>query len=322
LQIFRKKPKRVGLALGAGSARGLAHIGVLKVLERENIPIKVIAGTSAGALTGGLFAAGKTAEELEDIVVYADLRLWTKLFLPTFPRGGLVDGKRVSEFLATLIDDIEIEALPIKYAAVATDFVTGEEVVIRRGPLREAIRASTSIPGMFSPPWHDDRLLCDGGLVNPVPVDVCRQLGADFVIAVNVNPRLSISAKEIAVHSVKTPQPSKKEESFEDKILHIVERFNKEGDWTSRIRDWLESREEGKTPKSPYNLFEALTQAFGIVYARNLYQRSKQAKPDFIIEPDTSLFSGMDYDKGEDLIMEGEVCTIAKMRDIRKRLKI
>ena len=321
LRIFSKKPTCIGLALGAGSARGLAHIGVLKVLESEKIPIGVIAGTSAGSLVGGLFAAGKTASEMEDLIINADLRLWAKVFLPTFPRGGLVDGKRVSEFLATLIDDIEIEALPIKYAAVATDFLSAEQVVIRQGPLREAIRASTSIPGMFSPPWHNKRLLCDGGLVNPVPVDVCRQLGSDFVIAVNVNPRMSIATQEIAVQSIRGSEQRKKEESYEDKILSIVERFNKDGDWVARVRDWFDARDEDKTQKSPYGLFEAITQAFSIVYARNLYYRSKRAKPDFIIEPDTSIFSGMDWDKGEDMIMEGEMSTIAKMRDIKKRVK-
>ena len=322
LRLFIKKPKRIGLALGAGSARGLAHIGVLKILESEKVPISVIAGTSAGALVGGLFAAGKTAAELENTIVNADLRLWAKVFLPTFPRGGLVDGKRVSEFIATLIGDVKIEQLPIKYAAVATDFISGEEVVIRQGPLREAIRASTSLPGMFSPPWQNERLLCDGGLVNPVPVDVCRQLGADFVIAVNVNPRLSIAATEVIVQPVQSIEHAEKEETLEDKLLKLVKRFNKDGDVVMRIRNWLESWDEGKTPKSPFGFFEALTQSFSIVYARNLFQRSKQAEPDIILEPDTHTFSGMDYDKGEDLIKVGEVCALAKIREIKQRAKL
>jgi NTE family protein len=321
IRLFTKKPKCIGLALGAGSARGLAHIGVLKVIEREKIPISVIAGTSAGSLIGGLFAAGKSTTELEDLIVDADLRLWTKVFLPTFPRGGLVDGKRISEFAATLIGNVEIEALPIRYAAVATDFISGEEVVIRQGPLREAIRASTSLPGIFSPLWHNKHLLCDGGLVNPVPVDICRQLGADFVIAVNVNPRQSIAATEIAVQSDSLAEQTKKGETLEEKLLGLVERIHKDGDLVITIRNWLESRDEGKILKSPFGLFEALTRSFSIVYARNLFQRSKQAKPEIILEPDTRAFSGMDFDKGEDLIKLGEVCAGPKMGEIKQRIK-
>lgn len=180
----------IGLALSSGGSRGSAHAGVLKVLTRHDIPIDIITGTSMGAMVGGAFAAGISAKEIEEQWLRTDWKRMLRSFMPTFPRFGWSSGEGVRMMLHGLLGDTSVEELSIKFAAVATDIETGEEVIIREGPLVDAIRASCSIPGLFIPvKWEvqpTGRFLVDGSLSNPLPVDVARQLGAETVIAVDV----------------------------------------------------------------------------------------------------------------------------------------
>jgi len=180
--------KKVGLALGSGGARGAAHVGVLKVLEREGIKVSAIAGSSIGAMVGGAYAAGIPLSRIEEEWMTTSRTRLFRSFLPTFPRAGLSSGAGLRRYLREILGDVRIEELPIPFAAVATDLDTGEPVVLRKGPLVEAIRASTAIPGIFQPGRWEGRLLVDGGLVEPLPIRVCRELGADIVIAVDTNP--------------------------------------------------------------------------------------------------------------------------------------
>jgi len=178
--------KKIGLALGSGAARGFAHIGTIKVLEENRIPISVVAGTSMGALIGALYAAGLSGNDLEEIACNVNLKTIAKLFVPTPSLGGLVNGSRIQELLQSLVGDVNIRSLRIPFAAVAVDIESAEEVIIKDGSLIGAIRASISLPGIFTAANYQNRFLVDGGLLNPVPVDVVRDMGADFVIAVNV----------------------------------------------------------------------------------------------------------------------------------------
>lgn len=181
--------KKIGLALGGGAARGLAHIGVLEVLEREGIPIDLITGTSAGALVGAFYAQGKDAALIKQMVLQFSWRKLAPLVDPSLPTRGLIKGKKVKDLIELFIGgDTKFSDLKIPLACVATDINTGEEVVIDRGSVTEALRASISIPGLFVIVHHEGRHLVDGQLVNPVPVSVARRMGADFVIAVNVIP--------------------------------------------------------------------------------------------------------------------------------------
>ena len=177
---------RIGLALGAGAARGWAHIGVLRALAENDIEPDVVCGTSAGALVGGIYAAGKL-DQLEDWVRSLTRRDVFALFDFTIARGGAVGGRRLMELYRERIGDPDIEALPRRFAAVATDLQSGAEMWLQNGSLLTAIRASISIPGLFTPVLREDRWLVDGGLVNPVPVSLCRALGAEIVIAVDLN---------------------------------------------------------------------------------------------------------------------------------------
>jgi len=182
--------QKVGLALSGGTARGLAHIGVLAVLEKEGIPIDMIAGTSVGAIVGSLYAArGGGANQIKKLFLDMDRPKLARFIDPSLPRSGFIRGKKIRDTLASFAGgDIKFSDLKIPFACVATDIDTGEEVVIDRGVVSEAVRASISLPGIFTVARRGSRYLVDGGLVNPVPVSLARRMGADFVIAVNVIP--------------------------------------------------------------------------------------------------------------------------------------
>jgi NTE family protein len=177
---------RIGLALGSGSARGLAHIGVLRALKEANIEVDLVAGTSMGAVIGAVFASGKL-DGLSARLCNLDWPGIVALLDPVFPRSGLIDGQRVAEFVRAHVPSAHIESLLLPFAAVATDLMTGEAVVATAGDLTEAVRASIAVPGIVTPVRSNGRILVDGGLVNPVPVRVARAMGADLVIAVDLN---------------------------------------------------------------------------------------------------------------------------------------
>lgn len=177
---------RLGIALGGGAARGWAHVGVLKALAEHGIEPDIICGTSIGAMVGGMYTAGRL-REFEDWVVRLTRRDVFSLLDFRLSGGGPLAGKRLMDLYRERLGDITIEDLPRQYAAVATDLKTGSEVWLQRGSLLTAIRASISIPGVFTPVLVRGRWLVDGGLVNPVPVSLCRALGADLVIAVDLN---------------------------------------------------------------------------------------------------------------------------------------
>ncbi len=174
----------VGLALGGGGGRGIAHIGVLAELESARVPVHVIAGTSAGSLVGVLYAAGLSPEQM---LALAMRTKWSDLVQLTMPRVGLVSAARMENLLNEILHNAKLEELPVKVAAVACDLYTGREVVLRQGNAAHAIKASCAVPGIFSPVPHGDALLADGGIVNGVPVDVVRGMNANLIIAVRLH---------------------------------------------------------------------------------------------------------------------------------------
>jgi NTE family protein len=178
--------KKVGLVLGGGAARGLAHLGVLEVLEREGIPIDMIAGTSIGAIVGAFYAHSKDIPLMENLAreVGANrLRLFGDIGIP---RTGIIRWNRIETRLKKIIGDVNIEDLSIPFACVASDIDNGEEVTFKSGPLWDAIRASATVPGVLALNESYERHLVDGGVLNPVPVSTVKAMGADFIIAVNV----------------------------------------------------------------------------------------------------------------------------------------
>jgi NTE family protein len=186
--MAKKDRIKIGYALGGGAARGLSHIGVLKVLEEHGIYPDIIAGTSLGAIVGALYAGGYRPVDIEQLVLGLDWKKLMHLVDMILPRSGILQGKRVVVLLRSVLGDLTFAQLRWEYACVATDITNGKQVVLRDGSLIDAIRASISIPGIFTPVEIKGRFLVDGGLVNSVPVSVCRDMGAGYVIGVNVVP--------------------------------------------------------------------------------------------------------------------------------------
>lgn len=182
--------KKVGLVLGGGGARGYAHIGVLKVIEKYNIPVDFIVGSSMGSIIGACYAAGMPIEEIEKTASNMSHLEFLQLLDFNFPRKGLISGKILERYFDELIDGKTFKDLKIPFVVTATDIVTGREIVIKEGSVAKAIRASISIPGIFVPVKHDKYILADGSIVNFLPVNVAKAIGADIVIAVDVSSEI------------------------------------------------------------------------------------------------------------------------------------
>lgn len=197
--------KRIALALGSGSARGMAHIGVIQRLRERGIEPDIVCGTSAGALVAAVHACDKLDDFANwvsgltnsDILHFMDIRLLAS--------GGVAHGGRLIDFFKEHYGNPNIEDLPMRFAAVATDLYRGRETWLQEGPVWDAVRASIAIPGILVPVAQDNHWLVDGGLVNPIPVSVCRALGAETIIAVNLNSTLIGKAPP---RPTRTPQPS------------------------------------------------------------------------------------------------------------------
>ena len=176
------RPK-VGLALGSGGARGFAHIGIIKILKEENIPIDYIAGSSIGAIIACLYGAGLDINRLYTISKFFKRKYYLDY---TVPKMGFIAGNKVKELIQLFTYGRKLEELDIPVCVVATDLLSGEKIVFSKGPIAPAVRASISIPGIFVPEKVNGRLLVDGGVVDRVPVTVLKEMGADIVIGVDV----------------------------------------------------------------------------------------------------------------------------------------
>jgi NTE family protein len=304
----KTKAPRIGLALGSGGARGSAHTGVLKVLEAEGIDVSVVAGSSIGALIGATLAVGLPAEDIEQEWLATGARRLFRSFLPTFARAGFSSGHELRKIMAELLGDIRIEDLPLPYAAVTCDIDTGEAVVLRQGPLVDAIRASTAIPGVFCPVRWGDRLLVDGGLVDPVPIAVCRDLGADFVIAVDITPQ---------------PVPTTpRGRNVWNRIGEQIRDGLSQPDWIpSSLTELLDSifRERPELDRPLPGVYSILNQSVAILLQEVLRQKLILHPPDLLIRPDLKL-SVMSYLQAKDGIEAGIRAAEEAMPELRRRL--
>jgi NTE family protein len=194
---------RLGLALGCGSARGWAHIGVVSALAEFGLHPEVVVGASVGALVAAASATARLDALASWACALTQREVW-RLVDTRFRGGGVMTGNRLMDEIAKHIGDPLIEEMELRFAAVATDLHTGEEVWIQQGPVMAAVRASSGVPGLFTPTWYLDRWLIDGGVVNPLPVSVCRSLGAELIIAVD----LGRSVSQGDPHVLRQTQPS------------------------------------------------------------------------------------------------------------------
>jgi NTE family protein len=299
---------KIGLALGSGGARGAAHTGVLKVLQDEGIPISVVSGSSIGSLIGATMAVGIPLEQVEQEWLETSAARVFRSFLPTFPRAGLSSGNELRKYLTQLLGDIRIEDLDMPYAAVACDMDTGESVVLREGSLVSAVRASTAIPGIFHPERLGDRLLVDGGLVDPVPIQVCRDLGADFVIAVDITPK-------------PVPTTSKGRHVWNRIGDHLKEELAQPSWIPGSLTELLESafQEKPELDRPLPGLYSILNQSVSILLQEVLRQKLIISPPDILIRPNLA-FSMMAYQHAEAGIEEGIRAAQALLPELRMKL--
>jgi NTE family protein len=289
------RPK-IGLALGAGAARGWSHIGVLRELEENGVRPDIVAGTSIGAVVGGCYAAGKLDQVEKFALSLTKRRVFAMMDL-SFSGASLISGARLRAALEQELKGFLIEDLPIPFAAVATEVGTGHEVWLQRGPLDVAIRASYALPGIFEPVRIGARYLFDGALVNPVPVTVCRALGADFVIAVNVVAdtmyRSSVIQNLSAIAS--DVEPAAKEPPREASGNPLDQLAS----------SWGLLPQSARRANDAPNVATAMIDAFNIIQDRILRSRLAGDPPDAIIHARLTNMGMFDFHRAEQLIALG-----------------
>ena len=292
---------QIALALGSGAARGLAHIGVLKVLEEEGIPVDLIAGTSIGAALGALYAAGVSVYRMEEAMCDLDWRALARLIDPTLPTSGLMDGKRVATFLEELLPVSTFEELRIPLAITATDVETGEALIIRKGNLLEGLRAAIAFPGIFTPVPFGNRFLVDGGLTNPVPLDVAYQMGAAKVIGVCAIPRVQQPSAEAFL------PPKGKHRREASRLRHFFTAANIEklfGDiWQQPPR---EEKESPPRNRKPPNIFSICSRSVAIMENRINALQLERLHADILIWPDFDDLTMLEFHRAGEAIAAGE----------------
>ncbi|SLN68735.1 patatin-like phospholipase family protein [Oceanibacterium hippocampi] len=276
----------IGLALGSGVAHGWAHIGVLERLEELGIKPDVVAGTSIGALVGGVYLAGEL-DTLKKWALSLSRSGMLRYFDLQFSGGGLIGGRRLAKLLNESLGDKPFEKLGKPFIAIATELATGHEIWIRRGDLVQAITASYALPGFFPPVQVDGRWLVDGALTNPVPVSVCRALGARLVIAVNLNADFFGRSSHAARESTLTDWQSASMPVFT-------------GDPVNAIRKRL-FKGTGDTP----SLFGVMVNALDIVQDRLSRSRLAGDPPDVVVAPRLGDFGLLDFEHAEAMMLRG-----------------
>lgn len=288
---------RLGLALGSGAARGWAHIGVLRGLEEMGLRPDVIVGASVGSLVAAAFAAGRL-EQLERWARGLRRIDVLRLLDTSFSGGGVMQGNRLMEAIGEQLPDRPIDSLDVAYAAVATDLDTGQEVWLRSGSLLRAVRASSGLPGLFAPVWHDQRWLVDGGVVNPVPVSLCRALGADIVIGVNLNGHLS------RMSGLRRKSGRSGAESA-----------NSDAGWTSPERwaelvDGLLSAVRSQGQHGEPGFFDVIATSVNIMQDRITRSRMVGDPPMVLLSPDLGHLQLMDFHRADEVIEIGYQATL------------
>lgn len=312
---------KIGLALGSGAARGWAHVGVLRALSEFGLKPDVIAGTSVGALVGAAYLTNQL-EELKEFALGFGMLDTIKLLDLTFSRGGLVSVEKAYERFRNPATDIAIESLPVPFAAVATDLSTGKEVWLREGHLLDVVRASAAIPGMFPAVPFQNMWLADGALVNPVPVSLCRALGAEVVIAINLNGDLSqmprLSKAQLGPVNVSLPDHPIEETEDEaappalrpvpKPLAKLAAKLNEVGE---NAKQQFQAR-FAKPARAPApGILEVMASSVDIMQDRITRSRLAGEPPDVLITPRIGHIGILEFERAEELIQLGYTAAIA-----------
>ncbi len=304
---------KIGLVLGSGSSRGWAHIGAIEALQEADIPIHLVTGCSVGAFIGAVFASGGL-EELKKYVIDMDGESMFSLSDLTLIRPGLLDGdKKLRELFCMHSDKKAFSELEIPLKVVAVDMYSGDQVVLDSGDLLKALRASMSYPGLFAPVHHRNRWLIDGGVVDPVPVGVARAMGADIVIAINLDSEL-VSRKR---HQEIETAPEIKQPQFRNEFLKTLAKRYETAERMVRKR-W--EKQKKKRPATPGGR-EVINSAIQIMQGRITRVNFAVNPPDILITPRLGDLKMLDYDQVEHAIEEGYIATRNKINDIRMLLE-
>jgi NTE family protein len=284
---------RIGLALGSGSARGWAHIGVLEALEQLGVRPDVVAGSSIGALVGAAYCGGELAELKSWVLGLGRLEV-VRMLDWSMTGGGLLHGRRALNLFNERLASQKLETLVPRFAAVATDLSTGREIWLTKGPILDAVQASIALPGLFKPVRAEGRWLVDGGLVNPVPVSVCRALGADVVIAVNLNGDILTRRQRLAAADPAAP-------------AELSATPSEPGSPRWHPRNWISffQGDSGVNPNAPPGLFDVTTTAINIMQDRITRSRMAGDPPDWQIAPRLGQIGLMEFYRAAEAISEG-----------------
>jgi NTE family protein len=306
---------KIGLALGGGAAKGISYIGVLKVLERNKIPIDYIAGTSIGAVIGGLYASGYKAQELEDLATTID---WAHLFDFSELQNGLITGKNMEKKLREILKAKQFKDLYTKFIATAVDIKTGQEILFNQGDVAKAIRASIAIPGIFAPLHLHQSILVDGGVIDPVPVKALKN---------KVNKIIAV-ASTLKIYSPKfkrMPHPEKHE--FMNFLLdESLTSFKKQLKDSKRISKAAlmffnpkRLREALRGP--PPEIFVTTGHSYHIMMSQLTKLSLKESPPNVLINPNLEGIELFDFDKIKLLIKRGEKAALTQLPKIKKMVK-
>jgi NTE family protein len=323
----RNDRPKVGLVLGSGGARGLVHIPILEALTAMGIPIDLVAAASIGAVIAGIHGVGRLGALKEDLAALKRDNL-LRLFDPVLSRSGLFAGKRALAFLARYIPrHALIEDLPFPLGIVATDYDTGLPVVFRKGSLLAAIRASVSIPGIFTPSVSGRSLLIDGGVSNPLPIDVVRSMGADLTIAVSLHPALG----RIGLIPVKRPRSGREVASrpagrippVERLVLGLLEKGPAGGGGLLKAATlWFDTqRAAADSRRKMPNLFEILTRTIDIMEYANTRLMLASNPPTVLIDFDFPDIQILDFSMSAYLLEEGRKAAAAKGPELLNKIK-
>lgn len=294
----------VGLALGSGSARGWSHIGVIRELEKRGIYPDIICGTSVGSIVAAAYASNQLDDleawvktlEWKDIVGFMDLNFGGG--------GGLFKGKKLFDYMKERFGEFNIEDLDKKFGAIATDVDTGLEVWLKNGKLLSAVRASISLPAIFTPVNRDGRWLVDGGLVNPVPVSLCRAMGAEYTIAVDLNSDLldgTPSPQELEQELEAVEKESEVQEKDEQSFWTATKERITSGFWGNEIKETLDKEKDDRP-----SMIEIISKSVNIMQIRISRSRMAGDPPDVLISPKLGYLGLMEFHRASEAIEEGK----------------
>jgi NTE family protein len=322
----RNDRPRVGLVLGSGGARGIVHIPVIEALAALKIPVDLIAGSSIGAAVAGVHAVGRL-QDLKGDLLAMKRDAFLRLFDPVLSRSGLFAGKRALTFLARYIPkDALIEDLPVPLGIVASDFDSGRSVVFRKGSLLAAIRASVSIPGIFTPMAYGRSLYLDGGVVSPLPIDVARSMGADLTIAVSLHPalgKLGFLPIKRTGRGKKTAGPAGRVPAVERLVHKLVEDGPDGAQGLLKAADlWFDSqRAAGDSKRKVPNLFDILTRTIDIMENSITQLMLSTNPPTVLINFDLPEIPTLDFSLAPYLLEEGRRAAEAKATELLEKIK-